>query len=229
MKTHLTKLLLLAAMSSLFAISGYATVIESLPYTISSPGTYTLDGNLTYSGTATAISVAAPNVVIDLRGFTLTGPGPSSGFTNAIDFSNGATNCTVQNGTITGFDSGVSFGSGSTDVVQNLHVLNTNYGVSLDTTSYSMIQNCFIVGASTASIGISLNNDQGVTVKNNQIASFTDGCDSYHVGASSFIANQLANCTVGLLMQTGDKYQGNVTTACTIPFSGGTAVGTENN
>jgi hypothetical protein len=70
MKTYLPRFLLLASMSSLFVMSGYATVIESLPFTITKAGTYTLDGNLKYTGAANtdAITVTASNVILDLNG-----------------------------------------------------------------------------------------------------------------------------------------------------------------
>ncbi|MBU4448351.1 MAG: hypothetical protein KKD99_07175, partial [Proteobacteria bacterium] len=56
---------------------GVGTKITSVPYTISSPGFYYLGGNLTYSGTGSAISVDADNVTLDLMGFSLTGAGKS--------------------------------------------------------------------------------------------------------------------------------------------------------
>jgi hypothetical protein len=42
---------------------------ESVPYTIKTPGTYTLDGNLTYSGTSQAITVSATSVGDRPKGF----------------------------------------------------------------------------------------------------------------------------------------------------------------
>ena len=59
MNTYLPRSLLLASMSSLFAMSGHATEITAVPFTITKPGTYTLDKNLTYSGTSQATTVSA--------------------------------------------------------------------------------------------------------------------------------------------------------------------------
>jgi hypothetical protein len=85
MKIHLTKLLLLASMSSLLVISGYAVTIESVPFSITNAGKYILDGDPTLSGTnVTAITVVASDVIIDLNGFTLKDPtGTNTGISTA--------------------------------------------------------------------------------------------------------------------------------------------------
>jgi hypothetical protein len=51
------------------ALTYAATVIDSLPYTITAPGVYGLKCNLTANGTI-GITVQAANVVINLNGFT---------------------------------------------------------------------------------------------------------------------------------------------------------------
>jgi hypothetical protein len=51
------------------------TQITSLPYTISTSGSYILTGNLTGAGGSNGITITADNVTIDLRGFALIGPG----------------------------------------------------------------------------------------------------------------------------------------------------------
>jgi hypothetical protein len=88
---YLTRILALASVSFILAMSGYATTIESVPFTITKTGTYTLDGNLTLSGTnATAITVNASNVVIDLTGFTLkNGSGDVNGDNIGISLNGG--------------------------------------------------------------------------------------------------------------------------------------------
>lgn len=52
-----------------FGVAG--NVIGSLPYTITSPGNYELESNLTYAGKLNAIEVNADNVVINLNGFSI--------------------------------------------------------------------------------------------------------------------------------------------------------------
>jgi hypothetical protein len=225
MKTYLPRILLLASMSSLFAMSGYAGTIDSLPYTIKKPGTYTLAGNLSFSGTTNAITVTASNVVLDLNGHTLTG---TNGY--AI-FGSGVSNVTVQNGTINGFFAGIEFESGSEELLQNLRISNASAAcIELTTCTSGTIQNCFILGDSSPGVdGVYLGGCQGIVVKNNQIANIGVGCDSNDSSGNIFIADQLTNCLYGLYLGALDKYQGNVTAACTTPFSGGIAVGYENN
>src|SRR5438876_7759228 len=48
-------------------------VITSLPFTISQPGSYVLNGNLTAAASGTGITVSASNVTVDLQGFDLSG------------------------------------------------------------------------------------------------------------------------------------------------------------
>jgi len=215
MKTHLTKLLILAPMLLLSAIGGYATTIESLPYTIKKPGTYTLDGNLSYSGAAgtNAITVTASNVVLDLTGYTLSGTN-----TNAISGA-GVSNVTIQNGTINGFLVGVLFENGSQELFQNLRVSNPVVaGIELINSTSGTIQNCFITNTTPATDGIYLGGCQGIVVKNNQIANEGVGCDSNSTSGNIFIADQLTNCSYGLYLGTPDKYQGNVTIAWQLPL-----------
>jgi hypothetical protein len=66
-------------------ISLQAQLISSVPLTISQPGSYYLDQNITHSDrNANAIEVNADNVTIDLMGHSLIGPGSASGTNNGI-------------------------------------------------------------------------------------------------------------------------------------------------
>lgn len=47
------------------------TPISALPFSISSPGSYYLTGNLTATADGASITVSADDVMIDLNGFTL--------------------------------------------------------------------------------------------------------------------------------------------------------------
>src|ERR1700733_13714764 len=55
------------------------TLISSLPFTISAPGSYYLTANLTVTGTGNGIVVTADNVTIDLNGFAMILTNPSGG------------------------------------------------------------------------------------------------------------------------------------------------------
>ena len=81
------------------------TPISSLPYTISTPGSYYLTGDLTLTDTAVnGITVNADNVTIDLMGYSLNGPGSGSGTNYGIHI-NGRSNVEVRNGTVRRFGS----------------------------------------------------------------------------------------------------------------------------
>jgi len=87
------------------------------PYAISASGSYRLTGSLTVSANTNAITVTAPNVTVDLNGFSITGPGSSSG--SAGIAAAGVSDVTVENGTVTGFEQGVYVGFFG--IVRNVH------------------------------------------------------------------------------------------------------------
>jgi nitrous oxidase accessory protein NosD len=228
MKTYVTTILVVASLSSALTLSGYAVnTITAIPFTITKPGKYILEADLTLSGTSTtAVTVSVSDVVIDLNGFTLsTSASPNTG----ISVSTNVTNVTIQNGTITGFDFAIAM-QGPQQLLQNLRLLDNIEGVYGINCTFSTIQNCVIQGLNAASnIGIDLASCSDVAVKNNQILRVGDGCfSSGSSGSNSFIANYIADCTIGLDLESGDKYQSNVATRCTTNFMGGIAVGQEN-
>ncbi len=102
------------------------TPITSLPYVISAPGVYYLCGNLAGSASG-GITISADNVVLDLRGFTLTGDTLSAGIMVGA-----YRNIEIRNGTVASFDVGVNLQSATFSRVLNLSVVNNaNDGVQL--------------------------------------------------------------------------------------------------
>jgi hypothetical protein len=97
----------LPAAADFYVIGGggkAGTQITSVPYTIDSPGLYCLARNLTYSATTgNAITVNASGVTLDLMGFSLTGPGKTSGTNFGIRFNPGLANVEIRNGTVASF------------------------------------------------------------------------------------------------------------------------------
>ena len=81
------------------------TAIESLPFTITQPGSYYLTGNLSTAGDG--IIVSASDVTIDLMGFTITGSDPNQFDGIGIPLANVHRNLTVRNGTVRTFNNGV--------------------------------------------------------------------------------------------------------------------------
>src|SRR5208282_3871067 len=108
------------------------------PYLISTPYTsYRLTGSLSVPASTNGINVNAGNVTIDLNGFSITGPGGSSGFYDGIDAS-GQSDITVENGTLTGFGTGVE--AGSFGIVRNVHADANGGGIVAG--SNSVIEGC---------------------------------------------------------------------------------------
>ena len=71
--------------------------ISSLPFTISSPGSYYVTGNL--DGSSGGIDITTDNVTLDLMGFTLDGGGVADYGINFTSISN----VTIKNGTVRNF------------------------------------------------------------------------------------------------------------------------------
>jgi hypothetical protein len=131
---------------------------DKLPFTISAPGTYVLTSNLTTASNAIVVNapIAGP-VIIDLKGFSITGPGPS--VAGAIIYYSGFFNIsppiTVRNGTISNFLVGLSVENqnnvtvgNQTNVTVNKIVFNEppsttqQVGVELTRNSSTIIENC---------------------------------------------------------------------------------------
>lgn len=77
------------------------TPISSIPFTITTSGSYYLTQNLSVGPNVAGITVNAADVTIDMRGFTLTGGGGAPGSASGI-FS-GYDDLTVTDGTVKGF------------------------------------------------------------------------------------------------------------------------------
>ncbi len=114
------------------------TPTTSLPCTISQPGFYYLTGNLNSSGDAIIIGIS--EVTFDLMGFSITGPGSSSG--TGVNISSGINNVQVRNGAVKNFSTGVNAApNGSNRHLANLMVSGCHTGIH-DTSSTSIITNC---------------------------------------------------------------------------------------
>lgn len=80
----------------------------------------TLDGDLQCSD-GPALIVTADNVVLDLGGFTVHGPGASSADAPGVLLRN-VKGVTVRKGTIKGFEAGVAIAGGADNVIENVTV-----------------------------------------------------------------------------------------------------------
>src|SRR5579885_2329308 len=102
--------------------------------TISVPGNYTVGKNLTSAGTD-CITIAASEVALDLKGHTLKGNGSAAGITDGgVSFRD----IIITNGTITGFNVGISLGDSQYGTLAKLNVSNnTGDGIEVNTTHSS--------------------------------------------------------------------------------------------
>ena len=114
------------------------TPIDTIPFIITQPGSYYLTANFTHNGPGSALVIEAPDVTIDLAGFTLTGPG--SGI-NGVEGRTTATNLRVRNGTVTRFAFGVVARGGNAQIIDIRAVRNGSGIVA----SASLISQCVAV------------------------------------------------------------------------------------
>jgi hypothetical protein len=116
--------------------------ISSLPFTITNPGAWFVTTNLTGVPNANGITIATSNVVLDLRGFTLTGvPGSSNGVYLAGNYA-----ATVENGTLTAWAlAGVDADNGQGCRFSQLN-LAANGSDGLDPGRVSQVLDCLATG-----------------------------------------------------------------------------------
>jgi hypothetical protein len=113
MTKKITLLLALVAGFAATCVSAQTLInpatITSLPYTISTPGSYKLEGNLNQPTVGfAAIMITANGVTLDLNGYSVTGPvSCTSSGCSASEWVGGiqsdATQTTVKNGQVSGF------------------------------------------------------------------------------------------------------------------------------
>lgn len=126
---------ILAPAASALAVNGNIEINQAkvlanggFPYVASTSASYRLTGNLTVSSTtADAIDVSASGVTIDLNGFAITGPGGSTSG-NGISGA-GATDLTVENGTISGFGGNAAIRTGNNGMIKNVHTGSNGQGI----------------------------------------------------------------------------------------------------
>lgn len=174
--------------------------ISSLPVTLGQPGSYQLTGNLTGVSGQSGITVATPDVTIDLAGFVLEGvPGSVDG----IRLTGTTSGVTVRNGTVRGWGGhGLSLQLGVDCRVEDVAVEgNALFGVvlgvgglvrgvrstgnlvGLDVKGGSLVLGCVVSGNTASGIQLS---GQGVVVQGNLCESNGSG-----IGAGSGSAHLL--------------------------------------
>jgi hypothetical protein len=169
-------------------------------------------------------------------------------FSDGTFITTGATGGTTLIENVVAANSGLNgiFASGDTVEIRGCHVLKTGYQSASNSTSginavgYDVKVTDNVIGGISTGVGsFALMVDatrSGLVEKNTVSATSTGTIGIYcfaHVAAAGVFAveNTITNFTTGLQFtgSAGGKYRGNLTVNCTTPFSGGTAVGGENN
>ena len=188
-----------------FAIDGQVLINMStvnaaggFPYKITQPGSYKLTGNLTLpNNNFEGIQILTGNVMLDLNGFSIIGPGVNVGAGVSTNYA-GPASVSVVNGVVTGFGFAVFIQSGRVervDVSGNQHGITVNSGLISDcvakqvrfafSISNGVIKNSVANGGSTdGDFGISI--QQGTAIGNTVVNNLGTGISA---GCPSLIAN----------------------------------------
>lgn len=159
------------------------TVISSLPYTITNPGSYYLTENLTVSGGAAGIIVSSDNVTIDLNGFSLVGG--ASGTNPGINVPTAHKNLCVRNGTLTGWTNGaISAVNVTGSLFEKLRLVANSGTAALNAGTASTIKEC-VATANTSSFGTGFRTGNSCTVLD---------CSAFGNGGYGFILTSF--CTI---------------------------------
>jgi parallel beta-helix repeat protein len=205
------------------------TLISSLPYVISNPGSYALATNLTGVAAAGGITITADDVVLDLNGFSLIGvPGSLDGILLAGD----RRNVVVRNGVVR--DWGVDGIVGTS--AQGTHYLNLllahNGRGGLSASFATVVKNCSAVtngqwgfsvntGSSVSDCTARANGSDGFSISND--GSTIRGCASSGNGGSGFFGsgnNLFIVCAAGRNKAHGFNGGGNFYRECGASFNG---------
>ena len=176
------------------------TPISSLPFTISTPGSYYLTTNLTGVSGSDGIDIKTNDVTLDLGGFTLQGV---SGSLAGINILSPATNLAVCNGALDSWGQRGERGNGHNGQFTLLRILGCNTANVAGSGGLSAGDNC-IVSTCTASG----NNKFAINAVNN--CTVKDCTTSANVGSGIIVASNciVRDCNAGG-QNTGISVEGN--------------------
>lgn len=202
--------LLLMASLSAYGVDGKIKIAQTpsttFPIRITQSGSYVLTNNIT--SPQTAISVEADNVTLDLNGYSITGPGKSSGGGVGI-YSFDKRNLVIKNGTIQNFGyDGIAFdGASNLDAnnrITDVNVFNNGRSGITSTWGSVTITNC--ISSDNGSDGISVrlsnitncvvarNGGNGISLREGYTISGSTATGNGHTGFWAG-ASTLTNCT----------------------------------
>jgi hypothetical protein len=215
------------------------------PMTITAPGYYRLTKNIVSSAmTGNIITIQQHNVTIDFNSFFIVGPTNTANTVVGVS-ANEFGNITIKNGTIAFCQVGIQFDGNGTTTTSNVNqsVENMRFskcwsrGIYFPNTSPgSAVTNCLFsqIGGTTANSNSSVaifgpSGDPTILVRDNIISGVTgpssDPTFSFGIAFAFSVRNSIANAHTGVF---GGKYQNNLSSGCTTPFTGGTDAGGNN-
>ena len=194
------------------------TPISSLPYTISSGGSYYVTTNLTgLGGSSKGVTISSGNVTLDLNGFALLGvPGSAE----CVFISGSYTNITVRNGTIGGWGNG-GVNAYFTGVPRNLVferlTISGNSGFGIISQGPNIIRDCLSQnnGTGIASYGglisgcVARDNSIGIIAYGSCLVRDCQAAFNSSGGISLFDNSTVSGCNVLGNPSSGISVQGN--------------------
>jgi parallel beta-helix repeat protein len=180
------------------------TPISSVPYTITSSGSYYLTGNF-FCGT-NAITVSANEVTIDLNGFTLYG---ESEFATAILVPNPQWDITIRNGKFDYWHEAVGATNAIGSRFENLQSFETYYN-SFSIGANSVVAGCSVINSTLSGGGTGIQTGDGVVVSDcTVINNFNHYSFGIVVGRGCVIDSSICTSNfVGIITGDGTKLQG---------------------
>ena len=166
--------------------------ITSLPYTISTSGSYYLVGNLTLSNINSGINIDVDNVTIDLCGFTLDGNKLAA---HGILGSN-RKNIVIKNGNVINwYGHGIAFFTSTNCTVENISLNNIGL-TAIQVSGNSSVSNCKISG-NRATNYAAINASSPAIIKNCVVA------DGNYIGINVSDRATVIECVVKNNKNTG--------------------------
>ena len=131
-----------------------------------------LTADLVCDGTTDALIVGADNIVIDLKGFTISGPGAYDATGSGIRIA-GRQGVTVQKGTITGFRSAVVVDSGSGNTVTKIVATDSDQAINIANGADTTVSKNTVSGSGRDGIRVGGSGASGTVVTQNVLSANT--------------------------------------------------------
>ena len=226
----------------------HCTAITTLPAVITVQGVYCFTGDLATAITSgNAIEIQTNNVVLDLNSFKLGGLAAGPGTLAIGIHASNRQNLTIKNGTIRGFLRGIFLGdSGASQghVVEDIRADQNTFEGILVQGAGTIVRNNQVVatggstisGANISAVGIFVSGTGPRVLNNDVIDTVAQGTGiAWGIYLSSVtgglvVNNRITGADKGIDYSLGStgKYRDTLTFDVTTPFTGGTAVGTNN-